>query len=182
MFINTSGIALGEHTLILESFDSNSKGVESTLKTDSVTIIITEEEGVNQEILDTFSETPIKISVTAGALGQNYYLSDLVQGLETALGVTDLLDEPSTDISLQTEYDFLAQDSLTISVSPPVDLEAAVYEDASLVVQIYGQKVTIPIEVTVTACSLDVKFEPAKITEEYVIGSGSKSVQFPSLT
>ena len=132
--------------------------------------------------MDTFSETAIQISVTAGALDQNYYLSDLVQGLETALGVTDLLDEQSLDISLQTEYDFLTQDYLTISVSPSVDLGATVYEDASLVVQIYGQQVTIPIEVTVTACSPDVKFEPTKITEEYVIGSGSKSVQFPSLT
>ena len=88
--------------------------------------------------MDTFSETAIQISATAGALGQNYYLSDLVQRLETALGVTDILDEPSMYISLETEYDFLAQESLAISVSPPVDLEAAVYEDAFLVVQIYG--------------------------------------------
>ena len=64
---------------------------------------------------------------------------------------------------------------------PESDLEAAVYKDASLIITIRGQQVTIPIEVTITACSPNLKFESAKITEEYVLGSGSKSIQFPSL-
>ena len=128
--------------------------------------------------MDTFSETAIKINATAGVLGQNYYLNDLIQDLELALGVTNLLDEPSLDISLQTESELLTHESLTISVSASSDLEAAIYEDASLVITIYGQQVTIPIEVWVTACTPDVKFEPARMTEEYVLGSGSKSIQF----
>ena len=41
MIIDTTGIEEGEHTLVLESFDEASNGVESTLKTDSVTIVIT---------------------------------------------------------------------------------------------------------------------------------------------
>ena len=44
MVIDTDGIELGEHTLFLESFDQASDGVESTLKTDSITIVITEPE------------------------------------------------------------------------------------------------------------------------------------------
>ena len=42
--INTDGLSAGEHTLVLESFDKASDGVESTLKTDSITIVITEPE------------------------------------------------------------------------------------------------------------------------------------------
>ena len=86
--------------------------------------------------MDTFSETAIQISATAGDLSQNYYLNDLIQDLESALGVTDLLDDPSFDISLQTTSELLTQDSLTISVSASFDLEAAVYDDASLVIKI----------------------------------------------
>ena len=66
--INTAGILPGEHTLVLESYDQDSDGVESTLKTDFVDIIITGQV-VNQEILDTFSMTPIQISAAAGVLG-----------------------------------------------------------------------------------------------------------------
>ena len=106
----------------------------------------------------------------------------MVKDLESALGVTDLLDEPSLEITLLTEYDFLTQDSLAIVMSPQIDLEAAVYTDISLVITIYEQQDTIPVEVTVTACTPDIKFKPAKLTEEYVIGSGSRSITFPTPT
>lgn len=176
--------------MVLESFDEASK-VGSALKTDTITVVITDiliteeddilDEAVNQEILATFSETPIEISAAAGVPGQNFYLNDLIKDLESALGVIDLLSKPSLDISLVTEYEFLAQDSLTISISPQPQLEATVYKDANLIITIYGQQVTVPIEVTITACTPDVKFEHSSITEEYVLGSGSKSIQFPSL-
>ena len=42
MIIDTLGVALGEYTLVLESFDQDSNGVESTLKTDTITIVIAE--------------------------------------------------------------------------------------------------------------------------------------------
>ena len=45
MSINTTGLRPGlEYTLVLESFDTNSDGVESTLKTDTIQIVITEPE------------------------------------------------------------------------------------------------------------------------------------------
>ena len=44
MVIDTTGVDVGEHTLVLESFDEDSNGVESTLKTDTIQIVITEPE------------------------------------------------------------------------------------------------------------------------------------------
>ena len=180
MVIDTTGLEVGEHTLILQSFDESST-VGSTLKTDSITLVITEG-NINQEILQAFSETPIKIRATAGELDQKFYLTDLIKDLESTLGVADLHAEPSLDISLQKESELLALDSLAISVTPASNLEAAVYKDASLIISIYDQQVSIPIEVTITACTPDVRFEPAKVTVEYILGSGPKPVQFPSLT
>ena len=44
MIINTAGIEPGEYSLVLESFDEASNGVESALKTDTITIVILEPE------------------------------------------------------------------------------------------------------------------------------------------
>ena len=41
MIIDTAGLSPGEHTLILQSFDEGST-VGSTLKTDTIKIVITE--------------------------------------------------------------------------------------------------------------------------------------------
>ena len=38
-----TGLSIGEHTLILESYDTESDGVESALKTDNVTIQVIQE-------------------------------------------------------------------------------------------------------------------------------------------
>ena len=116
MVINTTGLEEGEHTLVLESFDEASNGVESTLKTDTITITITG--GVNQEILDAFSENPIEISATAGVPDQTHSISDLVNDLEDALGVSLLNDELDMTISLQTSYDFLEYIAFKVFVIP----------------------------------------------------------------
>ena len=42
VIIDTAGLKQGEHTLILESFDQASDGVESTLKTDTIIVIVFE--------------------------------------------------------------------------------------------------------------------------------------------
>ena len=41
---------------------------------------------------------------------------------------------------------------------------------------------SIPIEVTITACVPDFKFGRSKINEEYVVGSGSSALKLPSVT
>ena len=161
MIIDTTGLEPGEYSLVLESFDEASNGVESTLKTDTITITIIG--GVNQEILDTFSENLIQISATAGVPDQTHSISDLMIDLEDALGVSLMNGELDMTISLQTSYDFLQYGSFRVFVIPEPDLEAAVYKDASLIITIHGQQVTIPIEVTITACTPNLKFEPAKI-------------------
>ena len=50
MLIDTTGLATGNYTLVLQSFDENSGGVESTLKTDTIQIV------VNEPILPFFTE------------------------------------------------------------------------------------------------------------------------------
>ena len=116
MVIDTTGLESGEHTLVLESFDEASNGVESTLKTDTITITITE--SVNQEILDTFSENPIEISATTGVPGQTHSIIELFNDLKNALGVSLLKDELDINISLQTSYDFLEYGSFKVLVTP----------------------------------------------------------------
>ena len=51
MVINTAGLEVGEHTLVLESFDEASNGVQSTLKTDKITVIVTEPSTDKEDIL-----------------------------------------------------------------------------------------------------------------------------------
>ena len=40
---------------------------------------------------------------------------------------------------------------------------------------------SIPIEITITACVPDFKFGQSKIYEEYVVGSGSFALKLPSV-
>ena len=129
-----------------------------------------------------FSENPIEISATAGIPGQSYSIIDQVINLENALGVSLFNDEPDVTVSLQTSYDFLEYGSFKIFVNPQPNLEAAVYKDASLDVTIKGHSVSIPIEVTITACAPDFKFAHSKISEEYVVRSGSLVLELPSVT
>lgn len=56
VIINTAGLTLGEHSLVLQSFDENSDGVESTLKTDTITVIVTEP--LNDSVLKTLLALP----------------------------------------------------------------------------------------------------------------------------
>ena len=75
--------------------------------------------GVNQEILDIFfPENPIEISATAGVLDQTHSISDLVNDLEDALGVSLLNDELDMTISLQTSYDFLQYAAFKVFMIP----------------------------------------------------------------
>ena len=116
MFIDTTGLEPREYSLVLESFDEASNGVESTLKTDTITITIIG--GVNQEILDMFSENLIEISATAGISDQTHSISDLVSDLEDALGVSLLNGELDMTISLQTSYDFLQYAAFKVFMIP----------------------------------------------------------------
>lgn len=48
--VDTSGLDFGEHTLVLESFDTNSEGM-STLKAYTVTIFVVAPQEVVQEVI-----------------------------------------------------------------------------------------------------------------------------------
>ena len=63
MVIDTTSLeAGGEHTLVLQSFDQASNGVESTLKTDTIIIVILEPE----EPRATFTQSLETVSITSG--------------------------------------------------------------------------------------------------------------------
>ena len=64
VFINTTGLSIGEHTLILESYDTESDGVESALKTDNVTIQVIQE--VTDCPLATFTEEVEAKTIVSG--------------------------------------------------------------------------------------------------------------------
>ena len=66
MVINTAGLGTGTHTLVLESYDQASNGVESTLKTDTVQIVIT----VPEPTLATFTEDLELVSIVSGVESQ----------------------------------------------------------------------------------------------------------------
>ena len=57
VIIDTTGLTTGEHTMVLQSFDENSDGVESTLKTDTIQIIIIEPEQGGEPVV--FGEVEI---------------------------------------------------------------------------------------------------------------------------
>ena len=63
MIIDTTGLEAGEeHTLVLQSFDQASNGVESTLKTDSITIVIIE----SVSALTNFTQSLAPASIISG--------------------------------------------------------------------------------------------------------------------
>ena len=52
VIIDTAGLPLSNYTLVLESYDENSDGIESTLKTDTIQIVIIfEEEVLDEEVV-----------------------------------------------------------------------------------------------------------------------------------
>ena len=82
MAINTTGLEVGEHTLVLESFDEASNGVESTLKTDSITIVIIE----SVPALATFTQSIAPASIISG-IESDWTLPDIDSGNVALTGV-----------------------------------------------------------------------------------------------
>lgn len=85
MIIDTSDISLGEHTLILESFDEASGGVESTLKTDTITV------NVVKPSLAYFAEN-LAIQIITSGEKVEWYLPEIIEGEPALEGVTVLPD------------------------------------------------------------------------------------------
>ena len=63
--IDTTGLAVAEYTLVLESFDADSDGVKSTLKIDTVTINVISRAAVGCPVA-TFTETLQVLTIVSG--------------------------------------------------------------------------------------------------------------------
>ena len=102
MFVQTEGLPAGEHTLVLESFDKASDGVESALKTDTILIVILEPEP--QATLATFTQSLEPVSITSG-IESEWTLPDIDPGKDI-LTVVRLDADPL--ISQYLRYDSVA--------------------------------------------------------------------------
>ena len=79
MVINTTGLEAGAQSLVLESFDQASNGVESTLKTDTIQIVITAPNPVALPTLASFTEDLELVSIISGVESQ-WTLPDINPG------------------------------------------------------------------------------------------------------
>ena len=92
MVINTSGLELGEeHTLVLESLDQASNGVESTLKTDTITVIVIEQSICEDHSLACFADNLATEVITSGEKAE-WHLPQIIEGEKTLAEVTVLPD------------------------------------------------------------------------------------------
>ena len=120
MIIKTAGLEAGEHTLILESFDEASDGVESALKTDTITIVILEPEP--QVTLAIFTEDLEAAFILSGTKS-SWILPDINPG-EVELSEVRLDADPL--ILQHLKYDSLANsivyDGKAIGALTPLEL------------------------------------------------------------
>ena len=119
MIINTTGLVVGEHTLVLESFDEDSKGVESTLKTDTIQIVITEPESPCEDPFQACFLDSLEFATIFSGTQSEWSLPEIFVGNEALTDVRieyDSLIAPYLSYDLQKNeisYDGLQIDSLT---------------------------------------------------------------------
>ena len=101
MIIDTTSLEAGEeHTLVLQSFDQASNGVESTLKTDSITIVIIE----SVPALATFTQSLAAASIISG-IESNWTLPDIDSG---NVALTEVRLDTDSLILENLKYDSVA--------------------------------------------------------------------------
>lgn len=125
MIIDTAGLSAGEHTLVLQSFDENSK-VGSTLKTDTITIVIT------TESLPTFVENPSDETLVANQ-EKRWELPEIVEG---AYPLAKVLLRPPEQLKSLLSYD---QDTNTITFAGSKDLLALSTDFTAIIVTLVNE-------------------------------------------
>ena len=120
MSIDTTGLTPGlEYTLLLESFDTNSDGVESAFKTDTIRIVITEPESPCEDPYQACFLDSLEFATIFSGTQSEWSLPEIFMGNDTLIDVLieyDSLIAPYLSYDSQKNeisYDGLQIDSLT---------------------------------------------------------------------